>query len=142
MYQNDEVQFRVGPVPANWRPIEVEGTLIAFRDDAAGATVAVNGRCGKDADDVPLEALTHHLFLEFTERHMRSQQKIWLDGRQALRTEMDAALDGVPKRYTVYVLKKNGCVYDFLRIAQPSEAAETDDAFERFVSGFATVERS
>ena len=91
--------------------------LLAFRDDAQSATIGVNGRCGKDGDDVPLQALTHHLFLHFTDREVISQKTLTLDGRDAMRTEMLAELDGVPKRFTIYVLKKDGCVYDMLHIA-------------------------
>lgn len=139
VYRNDELAFRVGPVPQTWRQIEVSEALVAFRDDDKNATVAVNGRCGKDGDDVPLQALTHHLFLHFTDRQIVSQEVTPMDGRDALRTELVAELDGVPKRYTVYVMKKDGCVYDFLHIADTTAPAETRAEFERFVRGFGTL---
>jgi len=103
------------------------------------ATVAVNGRCGVDGDDVPLASLTQHLFLQFTDRTQLSQKTVGLDGREALRTEISAALDGVKKHYLVYVLKKNGCVYDFMYIAADSAPGSRAD-FERFVQGFAALE--
>ncbi len=136
VYDDGTLRFRTGPVPASWHSIEADGTLLAFRDDAAGATIAVNGRCGVDGDDVPLASLTQHLFLQFTERDVKSQQELVLDGRAALRTEMTGKLDGVPKSFLVYVLKKDGCVYDFWRI---SDVPPTDvSAFESFARGFAT----
>jgi hypothetical protein len=136
VYDDGTLRFRTGPVPASWHAIEADGTLIAFRDDQAAATVAVNGRCGIDGDDVPLASLTQHLFLQFTEREQKSQQELMLDGRAALRTELVGKLDGVPKQFLVYVLKKDGCVYDFWRISDPG----TDDTagFENFVKGFST----
>lgn len=135
-YDDGALRFRTGPVPASWRSIESDGTLLAFRDDQAGATVAVNGRCGVDGDDVPLASLTQHLFLQFTERELQSQEELTLDGRAALRTELTGKLDGVPKQFLVYVLKKDGCVYDFWRIGEPG--AGDFAAFEGFVRGFAT----
>ena len=111
-------------MPESWRRIEATGALLAFRDDARRATVAVNGRCGLDGDDVPLEALTHHLFLQFTERELVSQNRVDLDGREALRTEIVAKLDGVKKHYVVYVLKKDGCVYDFVYVSPGADAGE------------------
>jgi hypothetical protein len=135
-YDDGALRFRTGPVPAGWRGIESDGTLLAFRDDQAGATVAINGRCGVDGDDVPLASLTQHLFLQFTERELKSQAEVTLDGRAALRTELVGKLDGVPKRFLVYVLKKDGCVYDFWRISD-TDAADFA-AFEGFVRGFAT----
>lgn len=139
VYQGQGMAFRVGPVPGEWRRIDADQTLLAFRDHAARATIAVNGRCGEDADDVPLQALTQHLFLQFTDRQIRSQKLLELDGREALRTEMSAKLDGVPMQYVVIVLKKNGCVYDFLYIAEPHTGADPEAGFEGFVRGFATL---
>lgn len=136
VYDDGNIRFRTGAVPPAWHTIEADGTLIAFRDDEHGATVAVNGRCGIDGDDVPLPSLTQHLFLQFTEREQKSQQELMLDGRAALRTELTGKLDGVPKRFVVYVLKKDGCVYDFWRISDPG--ADDTASFEGFVKGFST----
>lgn len=140
VYRGDDVAFRVGPIPDSWRAIDA-GTdaELAFRDDQTQTTVAVNGRCGKDADDVPLQALTHHLFLHFTDRQVKDQREVPLDGRAALRTEILAKLDGVPKKFTVYVLKKDGCVYDFMLIADPPGSEVAERSFERFVGGFSTL---
>jgi hypothetical protein len=138
VYRDQDVHFRVGPVPSAWRKLEVDDARLAFRDDAANATVAVNGRCGLDGDDVPLASLTQHLFLQFTDRSLTSQAKLSLDGREALRTELSAALDGVKKQYLVYVLKKNGCVYDFMYITDSAPGSRPE--FEQFVQGFAALE--
>lgn len=143
-YRDDEIAFRVGPVPETWRRVEQEEARLAFRDDAARATMVVGGRCGLDADDVPLESLTHHLFLQFTERVPLGQERFPLDGREALRSELWAKLDGVRKHFVVYVVKKDGCVYDFVRVADDDAATRVEE-FDRFVRGFvghgATEER-
>jgi hypothetical protein len=138
VYRGEQLSFRTGAVPAQWRSVEVDGALLAFRDDQAGATVAVNGRCGVDGDDVPLDALTKHLFLVFTDRKLTNQRTVELDGRDALRTELTAELDGVSKQFLVFVLKKDGCVYDFMWIASVDATPASRAAFERFVSGFST----
>ena len=140
VYQNGGLRFRVGQMPNGWRAIDADNALIAFRDDAANATVALNGRCHVDGDDVPLASLTQHLFLEFTDRGEATQKTLSLDGREALRTEIDASLDGVKKHYVVYVLKKNGCVYDFMYIAAPDSSVGAAATFDGFVQGFATLE--
>jgi hypothetical protein len=139
VFRNEELAFRVGRVPSSWRRIETEGVLLAFRDEGGRASISITGRCGKDGDDVPLEALTHHLFLDFTEREIERQSRLSMDGREALHTELRAKLDGVPKEFSVFVLKKNGCVYDFVHVA----AAGTDPAarreFASFVETFSTL---
>jgi hypothetical protein len=138
VFRSGEIAFRVGPVPGSWRQVSIDDSALAFRDDAAGTTVAINGRCGKDAEDVPLAALTQHLFLQFTDRAVLRQELVPLDGREALVTELDAALDGVQKRFLVVVLKKDNCVYDLMHIAADDEA--DTQGFEAFYQGFATVE--
>ena len=137
VFRDGEIAFRVGPHPDTWRRIEVDETLLAFRDDQASALIAVNGRCRRDGDDVPLQALTKHLFLQFTNREVLEQRTIPLDGRAALRTVLLADLDGVPRRFFVYVLKKDDCVYDFLWIGRPEDAVE-NRLFQDFVRGFST----
>src|SRR5512140_2771534 len=72
-YQADKVAFRVGPTPPPWRRLDVDHAALAFRDDSRDATIAVNARCGADGDDVPLAALTQHLFLQFTDREILEQ---------------------------------------------------------------------
>ena len=139
VYRGEETTFRVGPMPESWRRLDLEGPALSFRDETAQATVAVNARCGRERDDVPLKALTQHLFLHFTERQILDQRSVPLDGREALRTELVAALDGVRKHYTVVVLKKDWCVYDFMHIATDASPSESRAAFDRFVQGFATL---
>jgi hypothetical protein len=141
-YRDGEIAFRVGPVPPSWHRIEVSEARLAFRDDQAHSLIAVGGRCHRDGDDVPLEALTHHLFLHFTDRHVVRQELLSLDGREALRTEISAELDGVPRSFVVFVLKKDGCVYDFMLITPPDALEQSQQDFERFVTGFSTLDRS
>lgn len=158
VYRRGDLAFRVGEKPSSWRQIEASDALIAYRNDAHDITVAVNGRCHADGDDVPLEALTQHLFMLFTEREIYQQDKRPMDGREALRTTMVAKLDGVKMGFVVYVLKKDQCVYDFLWIGpaqavtaasrgqgasqgQASTAGSGDQVaeFDRYVGGFQTL---
>jgi hypothetical protein len=62
-----------------------------------------------------------------------------MDGREALRTHLNAKLDGVPREILLQILKKDGCVYDFGLITPPGEAFE--DAlsdFDEMLAGFTT----
>lgn len=139
-FRQGDVAFRVGPMPDSWRLLEdgKKGDIASFalRDDARGITVGAAGRCHRDGDDVPLESLTQHLYIGFTHREFHSQDPLELDGRAALRTEMTARLDGVPKRLVFVVLKKDGCVYDFWRI---SDGTVNGTEFDDFVNGFQVV---
>ena len=140
-YHADDVAFRIGAVPSSWQRLDVEGARLAFRDPATDTIISVSARCGRDSDDVPLAALTRHLFIQFTERNVIDQRTFQLDGREAMRTELQAKLDGVPRRFRVVVLKKNGCVYDMSEIATKQATSQSDAAFENVVSGFGTKDR-
>lgn len=142
-YRDKEVAFRLGPVPAGMRRVESSDARVTFQDDQAGATVAVAARCDRDSDDVPLRALVQHLFLQFTDRQTVSEKEFGLDGRAALEVDLAAKLDGVPRRFIVTVVKKDGCVYDFLHIdggGERPELAQSRSDFRKMVSGFHTVE--
>jgi hypothetical protein len=139
VYRSDGISFQLGTVPETWRPLEVDGALLSFEDRASHDMISVGSRCGRDAEDVPLEALTQHLFIQFTERQPGAQERLMLDGREALRTTMVAKLDGVSRWFVVYVLKKDGCVYDFWHIASSPPDQARLAPFETAVKGFRTL---
>jgi hypothetical protein len=135
-----ESQFKIGPKPETWRQVETIGSSAGFRDDPHEASVLVGARCKVASDDAPLLALTNHLIMGTTEREIVSQDVIPFDGREAMHTVLRAKLDGVLMSYDVYVLKKDGCVYDFVYVADAKHFEAGAPAFERFVSGFHTTE--
>jgi hypothetical protein len=137
-YEGQGLAFRVGPRPDSWARLEASHGLLAFRDEGLNATVLLNGRCGVDGEDVPLEALRRHLFLQFTEREVDEERLLSFDGREALYTTLRAKLDGVPKRFAALVLKKDGCVYDFVLVSDPGSFARARADFDRFAMGFHT----
>lgn len=140
VYRGTGVAFRVGEVPAGWERISVEDANLAYRDDAHRASVLVNARCGRKDDDTPLVALNAHLLIGTTDREVASQEVIPFDAREALHTRMSAKLDGVPRAFDLYVLKKDGCVYDFVYVGEPQMIEAGVPAFEHFVQGFHTIE--
>jgi hypothetical protein len=138
VYRGSDIAFRVPQAPPSWQRLAVSDAALAFRDDEHGATIAVNGRC-RGEDDVPLASLTQHLFLQFTERDVLKQEVVPFDGREAMHTVLSAKLDGVPKVFDLWVLKKDGCVYDLIYIAEPARYAAGEPAFSRLVRGFSTL---
>lgn len=130
------MSFQIGPLSDEWQRIKTDLARLAFRSERSEATLMVNGRCGRDDEDVPLAALTRHLFFTFTEREVIEEKMVAMDAREALHTIARAKLDGVPKMFDVYVLKKDGCVYDFVIISAPERFESNRAVFERFVSGF------
>lgn len=141
VYRGDDYAFRVAPAPASWKPMAADGAAIVYADTESKGTILVNARCDRDAEDTPLRSLTQHLFLRFTEREIHSEDVRPFDGREALRTDITAKLDGVEQRFLVWVLKKDRCVYDLVFFSSPATFERTAAAFEAWVSGFSALPR-
>jgi hypothetical protein len=138
VFRKDGVAVRVGPVPSAWRRIAVDGADLAYRDDAQGGSVLFDVRCGHHDDDAPLSVLTGHLIMGTTDRAFDAEDTIPFDGREAMHTLLRAKLDGVPMQYDIYVMKKDGCVYDLVYVAPPGSFAGGAAAFEPFATGLRT----
>ena len=95
-------------------------------------------RCGQRGDDAPLAVLTNHLLMGTTEREFDAQDTVPFDSREALHTLLRAKLDGVPMQYDIYVMKKDGCLYDLVYVAPPGRFADGAADFERFAKGLRT----
>lgn len=139
VYREGNVAFELRDIPPGYRRIALEGASVAFRDEANDASIVVKGRCGVAADDAPLEALTNHLLIGTTEREFLHEETIPFDGREARHTVVKAKLDGVPMTFSIFVLKKDSCIYDFVRVAPPPRFEPGKDEFRRFVLGFHTL---
>lgn len=138
VFRDSEATYALGDVGSGWERVSVEGENdLAFRHPEHGAIVQVNASCDP-ALDIPLEALTNHLLIGFTEREeIEPQERVPMDEREALRTHVRAKLDGVPRELLLHVLKKNGCVYDFALVAPPGAPFEaTRPSYEAMLRGF------
>jgi hypothetical protein len=139
VYRDGPIAFQIPPIPAGWRAVEVSGASLAYRDEAHGASVLINARCRRPDEGTPLVALTNHLLMGSTAREVVSQETEPFDGREALHTKMRAKWDGVPISFDIYVMKKDGCSYDFVYMGDPSAYDAGSLDFERFARGFRTL---
>jgi hypothetical protein len=143
IYRAGPLAFRIGDVPSSWRRVSVDGATLAYRDEPHLASILLDGRCYRKDDDVPLLALTDHLVMGTTDRQIATQETLPFDEREAMHTLLTAKLDGVAMSYDIFVLKKDGCVYDFVYVADPAKATDGSGggttAFEHFVSTFHTL---
>jgi len=142
VFRDRQVAFQLSAVPSDWRAIHVSDADLAFRDDAHEASVLINGRCIAEDGDVPLTALTEHLIMGTTERQFATEETIPFDAREARHSLLKAKLDGVVMAYDVYVMKKNGCVYDLVYVGDPERMQTGIAAFEQFARGFHVLEGS
>jgi hypothetical protein len=130
-----DLRVQTGPVPAGWHRIDVDSADLAFRDDARSGSALFDVRCGQRDDDAPLVALTEHLIMGTTERAFDTQEVVPFDRREAMHSVLRAKLDGVPMQYDIYVMKKDGCLFDLVYVAPPDRFSEGAADFERFALG-------
>jgi hypothetical protein len=134
----DRLTYQYGPIPGAWQRINIEGNDVAWRDPATDGVAHVDHSCER-AQDIPLASLAQHLMIGFTGRELSTDETVQLDNRDALHQVVTARLDGVPIMMDLYVMKKDGCVYDLGFVAPPSRFAQGAQAFDQFVHGFHTV---
>ncbi|WP_284663974.1 hypothetical protein [Myxococcus sp. SDU36] len=129
------VRYRIGKLPAHWQQVRLEDNDLAFAEEGTGRALSVNATC-KGHDDPSLQVLTRHLLAGFTDRREVSEQRIPMDGREALRSRHLAKMDGVPVQLELVVLKKDSCVFDFTYVAPPGLAEERMADFDALLAGF------
>jgi hypothetical protein len=134
VYRQGPVAFSIPPVPSNWSRVEVHDATLAYRD--GDASIMVNARCRSADARTPLLALTTQLLIGSTEREFEAQKVEPFDGREALHSTLRAKYDGVPMMLDVFVLSKDGCTYDFVRV---SPKRDGEQVFEGWVRGFRTL---
>jgi hypothetical protein len=139
VYRDAHVAFHIDPVPSGWHAIRVSNADLVFRDAAHEASILINGRCIPQDGDAPLSALTEHLLMGTTAREFLLEETLPFDSREARHTVLRAKLDGVVMGYDVFVLKKNGCVYDLVYVGDPTAMQAGSPAFETFAKGFHTL---
>jgi hypothetical protein len=128
--------YEVGPLGPAWKSVMREDGMAGDFNAANGGIILSNASCRDDAEAAPLVSLTAHLLVGYTERHERYSGIVALASREALRSVIDAKLDGVPVVLDLYVFKRNGCVFD-LSYAAPTAGYDAGLAdFQRFVEGF------
>lgn len=139
VFRNGKIAFQLPERPPGWRRVEVDDASLAFRDDEHAASILLNARCLSADDRTPLVALTNHLLIGATEREYIAQSPEPFDGREALHTKLKAKWDGVPMFIDVFVLSKDGCVYDLVYFGAPNGYEGGAASFERFARGFRTL---
>lgn len=132
-----EATYRFGRPGAGWTPVRnMEDVQVAWVAPEIGGVIELHAQCD-DQGDSSLEQYVDHLRIDWTGWTVISQQPTRLVDRAALHTEVLAELDGVPRRNDLWVVKKNGCLFDLRYSATPAQYDEGKDAFADVLAGFA-----
>lgn len=140
VYRGEQTSYRIGPVDEDWTAVTVDRQNdLAWHNESTEAVMHVDSDCDPTLD-IPLTALRSHLMIGFTDREPVEEGRVPMDGREALRTQFTAKLDGVPRQILLQILKKDGCVYDFGLITPPGPGFEESlPDFDRVLAGFTTT---
>ncbi len=131
-----ETSYAFGTPGEPWRAVRnAEHVQVAWLHPELGAMIELHAQCDEQGDS-SLEQYTDHLRIDWTDWTIVSQQAERLVGRAALRTVVDAQLDGVPRRNEFLVVKRSGCLFDLRYSARPDSFDAGRAAFVRVVEGF------
>jgi hypothetical protein len=139
-FEDRHVEYRVGAPGDGWREVQLETSNISWFNDAIGAGLLVNSHC-EGVQDSPLEGLTGELLIGTTERDVLEQTVRPWSGREAMETIATGKLDGVARKHALFVVKKDGCVYD---IVYDAPVSSFDAGFASYVAvrdGFSIAAR-
>jgi hypothetical protein len=134
-WRRGEERFHVETLPPPWRRITSPAGDVAFHHPGVNAVIAANAAC-RGHKDPPLQVLLNDLLIGTTGREYLLEERVPIDGREGLHAVVRLELDGVPLIFDVYVVKKDGCVYDLALVTSPSAYEATADTFVGFVSRF------
>ena len=133
--------YEVGPLEKEWKSVTQKDGAAGYYNAANGGIILSYASCRDDAEATPLSSLTAHMLVGYSERRERSSALISFAHREALRSVIDAKLDGVPIVLDLYVFKSNGCIFDLSFVAPPASYDAGLADFRRFVEGFQQLPR-
>lgn len=132
-----EATYRFGTPSGDWRPLrKMDDVQVAWIDPGIVGVIELHAQCDEQGDS-SLAQYTDHLRIDWSEWKVVSQEEAKLIGRTALHTTVDADLDGIKRRHELWVVKKNGCLFDLRYSADPARFDQGKAEFARVVSGFA-----
>jgi hypothetical protein len=97
--------------------------------------IEIHAQCEEQGDS-SLHQYTDHLRIDWTDWEVIEQEETKLVGRNALRTVVEAELDGMERKTELYVVKKNGCLFDLIYSSRPGDFNAGRSDFRRVVEGF------
>lgn len=127
-------EFGVNSLSDRWQKKSFRHADLFFAHKDHDASIYINAQCEKFSDS-PLEALTAQNLIGMGSYTIVKQQRIMLNDREALVSEIEVNLDGVNRFLKMMVYRKNRCVYDAVLVADTEHSDVTKD-FDDMVMSF------
>ena len=134
--------YRLTMPGADWAIAAESQADLELRHQDGMAAMLANADCDEAARSRNSGLLLGHLLIGIRDRATIEQNEVSVNGQQALHRVLDArtSADGAPTRIEAYVVKDQGCIYDFAYAAPPASFETWRPDFHRFVQSF-TKER-
>jgi hypothetical protein len=107
----------------------------AWRNSVNGNTISYLSTCNDSADS-SLDSATQEMISELEQTQQIRSSRLPFNGREALDTEVDGRVEGVPTRMRVIVFKRNGCLFNINYIGLSSSFDDNRSHFDSFLKGF------
>ncbi len=129
--------YQVGVLSADWVQDKVGPyKALVLYNSKEKSSIETESFCDASFSDSGLSSLTTHLHFDLKDKKVIFQKEIQVDGRAALRTVVEAKVDGVPVTLDSVVIKKDSCLFDFVLISNPSHYNNVKNDFEKFFTDF------
>lgn len=125
--------YKVTP-PVTWKAENKREADQAYVTPA-GSVATLTSSCQRDST-APLDALTRHLLMGARKAKFKSKETMTVDGVDGMLSTVTAKYDGVAFNMVLFVLPKDGCIFDFTLLNPKPIAASDVDAFKTFVNSF------
>lgn len=138
VYHSDK-GYRLSLPGSDWSVAADSKADLELRHQDGLAAMLANAECDDRAKSRSAGLLLGQLLIGLHDRATIEQNEVSVNGQQALHRVLDGrvAADGAPTRIEAYVLKDQGCVYDFAYAAPPASFEAWRADFRRFVESFA-----
>ena len=141
IYKNSQLKYKIGKLSSKWKQLEVDYLNLTFYNKENNAVIYVNGKC-RASSDLPLTILRTHLLIGFKNKKILKSENLEIENRKALHSIVLASLDGVKRKVDYYILKKNGCLYDFVLISTIKSFDENQKEFQKILKKFKIIKGS
>lgn len=127
--------FKIPVLSDGWRQFKAEGAEVAFRAEPGGQVAALFVSC-EEQQAIPLQILSRRLFFGIGGKRVMAQERVSLNGTEAMHTLLEARHKDGDVMVSSYVAKDAACVYDLVYVADHAAFEERRPEFERFVNGW------
>ena len=95
----------------------------------------MNSSCNRNTHE-PLEWMTRHLLFGDRDTNIVRREKLAVDGKEGLFSDVQTSLEGKPFRLNLFVLPTHGCIFDFSLVSPRNISENETHEFLSFVKSF------